>query len=189
MFSLPAIIILALYAMLGVVFFGVLVQVKFHGGELYGKAAMHEGVQLLGKTSLFVPILLLLAAALGRYPMAIATPEWMQWLAVAISFAAMSLLILSLLQMGKYTKMGLPTKDKIQLQTSGIYGQSRNPMYFGLFILALASLLYAPSVLNFATAIIGIIIHHRIIMAEEAYLEKTLGRQWQEYKARVRRYI
>ena len=112
MFSLPAIIISALYTFLGLVFFGVLIQVKIHGGELYGKAAMHQGVQLIGKASLFVPILLLLAAALGKYPMAIATPEWMQWLAVAISFVAMSLLILSLLQMGKYTKMGLPASIK-----------------------------------------------------------------------------
>ncbi len=189
MFSLPAIIILALYALLGVVFFGVLFQVKFHGGELYGKAAMHEGLQLIGKASLFVPILILLAAALGRYPMTIPSTAWMQWLAVAVSFVSMSFLILSLLQMGRFTKMGLPAKEDTKLQTGGIYGQSRNPMYFGLFILALASLLYAPSLLNFITAIIGIIIHHRIIMAEEAWLENNFGQEWDDYKARVRRYI
>jgi len=187
--ALHSIIILSLYAILGILFFAVVFYIKYQGRELYGKPTMNKGVQMIGKVGLFIPVLLLPAAALGKNAAWIATPEWMIWFATFLCFEAMLFLYLSLLKMGKYTKMGLPVKDEIILQTGGIFGLSRNPMYFGLFLLALASVLYVPNPINLVAAIVGVFIHHKIINGEEKYLEKQFGRQWLDYKSRVRKYF
>jgi protein-S-isoprenylcysteine O-methyltransferase Ste14 len=187
--SLPGLIILIMYGIFGVLFFGVLFSVKKDGRELFGRPTMNVIVQMTGKFALFVPVLILPAAALGKQLFMHQPAIWMVWMAVLISLIAMVYLSLSILQMGKFTKMGLPNKDEIQLQTTGIYAISRNPMYFGLFLLALASNLYAPSLLNVITAIIGIYVHHFIILQEERYLEENFSAQWLEYRLKVRRYL
>lgn len=182
-------IILILYGILGIVFFAVLIYVKMQGRELLGKPSMNVLVQMLGKFALFIPVLILPAAAYGKDWSWVQFPEWVSWVAVFICFEAMVFLNLSLIQMGKFTKVGLPQKDEIELQTRGIYKLSRNPMYFGLILLALASNLYVPNPFNLLAAIIGIVVHHQIIKHEEAYLEKQFGKQWIAYKSKVRRYF
>jgi protein-S-isoprenylcysteine O-methyltransferase Ste14 len=159
------------------------------GRELFGKPAMNMYVQMIGKFALFVPVFMLLLAALGMDLSWIVTPGWVQWLAVFVFFIAMLYLSFSLVQMGEFTKMGLPLKDEIKLQTDGIYSLSRNPMYFGLFLLAIASLLYVPNPINLLAAIVGVAIHHLIIKREEQYLQLTFGQEWFDYKSKVRRYL
>lgn len=187
--TLPGLIILFQYGLFGVLFFAVLIQVKKDGRELFGRPSMNMATQLIGKFALFVPILVLPVAAYGFdfswYPLNF----WMIWSSVAVSFIAMIFLSLSLLQMGRFTKMGLPKNDKIKLQTKGVYSISRNPMYFGLFILAFAALLYAPNPFILICTIIGISIHHMIIQSEERFLETEFGDGWHQYKSKVRRYI
>lgn len=182
-------IILLLYAVLGVFFFGVLFQVKLNGRELWGRPAMNVYVQMFGKLALFIPILLLPAQILGIHFRWLEPPETQKWLAVFFAAMAMVFLILSLLRMGKYTKMGLPRKDDIQLQTYGIYAISRNPMYFGLAILAFASILFVPNPFNLLSAVIGVIVHHNIILNEEKFLTASFSGQWKAYSKKVRRYI
>lgn len=187
--TVPGLIILIQYGLFGVLFFAVLWQVKNDGRELFGRPSMNMATQMIGKLALFVPILVFPAAAYGLnfswYP----SNFWMIWGSVGISFIAMIFLSLSLLQMGRFTKMGLPKNDKIKLQTKGVYSVSRNPMYFGLFILAFAALLYAPNPVTLVCTIIGISIHHIIIKSEEQYLESEFGDGWHQYKSKVRRYI
>ena len=187
--SLPGLIILIQYGIFGILFFAVLMRVKKQSRELFGRPTMNIYVQMTGKFSLFVPVLILPAAAYGKQLLMFQPAVWMIWVAVVICFIAMFYLSLSVLQMGKYTKMGLPNKDEIQLQTTGIYAVSRNPMYFGLFLLAIASNLFAPSIINFITALIGIFVHHFIILQEEQFLEENFQEQWVDYRSRVRRYI
>lgn len=187
--SLPGIIILAQYGIFGILFFAVLRQVKRNGRELFGRPTMNMLVQMTGKFSLFVSVLILPAAAFTGQFMMFGPAAWMIWLAVVVSFIAMFFLSLSILQMGKYTKMGLPAKDEIQLQTNGIYAVSRNPMYLGLFLLSVASNLFAPSFLNMVTAMLGICVHHFIILHEEQFLAQNFQNRWYAYRTKVRRYL
>ena len=187
--TLHGTIILALYFLFGMLFFAVLFRIRQQGRELFGRPTMNVFVQMTGKLALFVPVLVLPAAAYGINLSWFRPDPWMVWVAVATSFVAIIYLSLSVLQMGKYTKMGLPHKDEIELQTRGIYSLSRNPMYFGLFLLAIASVLYVPNPLNLLAAIVGIIVHHLIILNEERFLASTFQARWFEYKSRVRRYL
>lgn len=187
--KLPAILILTFYAVLGILLFAEVIYIKMQGRELMGRPSMNVYVQMIGKFALFIPALLLPAAAAG-YNFAWFRPdEWMIWTAVSITFVAMIIINLSLLQMGRYTKVGLPSRDEIELQTSGIYGISRNPMYLGLFLLDIASVLYVPNPFNLLAAIVGISVHHQIIRGEEQFLEQHFGKKWQSYKTKVGRYF
>lgn len=182
-------IILLLYAVLGIFFFSVLIQVKLNGRELWGRPAINVYVQMAGKITMFIPILFLPAEILGMRFRWIEPSGNQEWLAVFFAATAMVFLILSLLQMGKYTKMGLPLKDEIKLQTSGIYAVSRNPMYFGLMLLACASVLFIPNPFLFISTVIGVFVHHIIIINEEKFLMASFNSQWEAYSKKVRRYI
>ena len=85
--------------------------------------------------------------------------------------------------------MALPKNDDIPLQTKGVYSLSRNPMYLGLYMLSIAAVLYKPYLPMVVAAIAGIIIHHKIILNEERFLEAKFGQSYQSYRQRVRRYL
>jgi protein-S-isoprenylcysteine O-methyltransferase Ste14 len=72
--------------------------------------------------------------------------------------------------------------------TSGIYRVSRNPLYLGLHCLMVASLVYAFSLLNLVAVVEAILLHHRIILAEEKFLGERFP-EYAAYRASVPRYI
>ena len=84
----------------------------------------------------------------------------------------------------------IPFKPASSLVTSGVLGLTRNPMYLGMAIFyaglavvldSLAALLVLPLVLA--------VVQTQVIAREEAYLERAFGREYVEYKSRVRRWI
>jgi len=84
----------------------------------------------------------------------------------------------------------IPHKPARSLETGGIYSYSRNPMYFGLLLLysGLAVLLG-----NWWTFILIplliLVVQLWIIKKEEIYLENAFGKEYHNYRKRVRRWI
>lgn len=83
-----------------------------------------------------------------------------------------------------------PTTQSNKLITIGIYRYIRNPMYLALVIFQIGlgvslSFLHI-SLMSVFTAIT---LHHFIIKREEAYLRKIFGDDYENYKARSRRWI
>lgn len=74
--------------------------------------------------------------------------------------------------------------------SSGIYGFTRNPMYLGqvLVLLGLAVLLWSVGAVAGLLAFIGYMTKYQVLPEERA-LEAKFGREYQEYKRRVRRWI
>lgn len=62
-------------------------------------------------------------------------------------------------------------------------------MYLGAFLICIGSCLYSMHIVNFALCILGIAIHHRIVLREEKFLNERFGEQWLTYRQRVPRYI
>ncbi len=186
---LSTIVILVLYGILGVIFTAVLVQIAISGREGYGRSTINGFWQITGKTLIMLPIIYLPMVAIGWLKPPHTSPLWLEWLAIFIAFEAILFLIFSLIKMGKYTKMALPKNDDIPLQTKGVYSLSRNPMYLGLYMLSIAAVLYKPCLPMVVAAIAGIIIHHKIILNEERFLEAKFGQSYQSYRQRVRRYL
>jgi protein-S-isoprenylcysteine O-methyltransferase Ste14 len=77
-----------------------------------------------------------------------------------------------------------------KLITSGPFRFSRNPLYVGgnIFIF-LGFVLFFGSPSGVVLTIINIIVVDYMIKREEKQLEKTFGKEWIEYKKRVRRWI
>jgi len=62
-------------------------------------------------------------------------------------------------------------------------------MYLGVFATLLAATLYTLNPFVLLIAIFIVAVHHRIVLAEEAYLQEAFGGEYAEYCRRVRRYF
>lgn len=80
--------------------------------------------------------------------------------------------------------------DTSELVITGIYQWSRNPQYFGWFLVLLGISLIGRSGLALLYTTIGIILFHfYITRMEEPYLEHIFGEKYLSYKSRTPKYI
>lgn len=75
------------------------------------------------------------------------------------------------------------------LNTGGLYGVSRNPMYVAYFIYFVGCAIMAESLILLAVLIVFQISAHFIIRSEERWCMQKFGDEYREYMGRVRRYI
>ena len=115
-------------------------------------------------------------------------PDVQKLLAVVLLFPANLIIVPAYLKMGLITHIGLP-EGKHELRTGGIYKFSRNPMYASFIFLNLACFLFLPSLLLLGVMVYGMVVHHFIILGEEAYLESEFGDEYLAYKRRTPRYF
>jgi protein-S-isoprenylcysteine O-methyltransferase Ste14 len=115
-------------------------------------------------------------------------PEFIQPISLAIWIVGFSLLFIGRFGMGSSFRIGSP-KENTSLKMTGLFRFSRNPMYLGVFATLLASVLYTLNPILFLIAIFIIVVHHKIVLAEEEYLQKSFGEQYLAYCRKVRRYI
>jgi protein-S-isoprenylcysteine O-methyltransferase Ste14 len=81
-------------------------------------------------------------------------------------------------------------KPATSLQTKGIYGITRNPMYVGLSIAYLGITCFIGNWWNVILfPLLLTIVQEYIIKREERYLELEFGQEYDEYKKKVRRWI
>ncbi len=83
-------------------------------------------------------------------------------------------------------KAGRPAASR--LVTGGIYAHSRNPMYLGNILIATGFTVASNSPLAYVTILpFFIFVYHAITCAEEEFLRKEFGREYDAYSARVPR--
>jgi len=81
-------------------------------------------------------------------------------------------------------------KPASSLQITGIYGITRNPMYVGLAILYLGITCLIGNWWNVILfPLLFIIVQEYIIKREEKYLELEFGKEYNDYKKTVRRWL
>ena len=109
---------------------------------------------------------------------------------VLFLMAALFFLIRSLRQFFLTKNTLILIRPASSLQTTGVYGITRNPMYVGL---ALVYIGVACFVGNWWTLIFSpfliLIIQEYIIKREEKYLESEFGQSFHDYKKSVRRWL
>lgn len=96
--------------------------------------------------------------------------------------------ILSIINLGRSTRLGLPSEDTI-FKTNGLYRFSRNPMYLGFNLLTISSMIYSMNPWIIVLGLYSVIIYHLIILGEEKFMENRFGNEYLEYKKKTRRYI
>lgn len=116
----------------------------------------------------------------------------LEQIGLTITLIGLAISATAIFNFGGTLTMGLPEgplKASAELKTSGLYRFSRNPMYLGFYLTCVGTSLYVPDLIVWSATVATVIIHDRIVRAEEAYLAKRYGEQWEEYRKKVRRYI
>ena len=112
---------------------------------------------------------------------------WITLFFLCLWLAGILIMALSFQKLGRSLRMGLPS-EKTTLVTTGIYRYSRNPVYLGGGFLLAASLVYAFSWINLIAAILGVLLHHRIVLAEEKFLSGGFP-EFETYRKSTPRYL
>ena len=176
--------ILVLLAFASAVFLILFSGLRIKGADPAGKPPIARPAFILAKLALTVSFLFLLLRAIqgGAH---LGPARAVVFLCLLIGGTV--ILILAVIGLGENLRMGLP-KEETALITTGVYGFSRNPLYFGGFCLLAASVVYAFSWFNVVAAAIAVILHHRIVLSEERYLAGHFA-EYAAYRRKVRRYI
>lgn len=90
--------------------------------------------------------------------------------------------------LGESFRVALP-RENTKLITTGIYRHIRNPCVLGVDLFALGIFLIAPSLLALLVVVLNVIGYHLKVQAEEEYLLRTHGVEYEAYCARTGRYL
>jgi protein-S-isoprenylcysteine O-methyltransferase Ste14 len=170
--------------------------VLFGGGELFRRRNINmDGDPPIGKV-LFLSskyLILLLWTAMvvrscGVHLSFMMVPELLRWLALSLWGSGFVLLFIGRFGLGDSFRIGSP-KERTQLAVDGLFRFSRNPMYLGVYATLLASVLYTLNPLLLVLGVYVVVVHHKIVLAEEQHLRTAFGEQYAEYCNHVRRYL
>jgi len=157
--------------------------------ESVGCIGIDKKLFFLGKISLFTSFILI-HVQLGFVNLSVfAKNDVFFWICLALVSIGVMLFTLAILRLGTFSlRVGL-AQENTALRTTGIYRLSRNPMLFGLYLMALGSAVYVQNPINWMLVVLALSVHHKIILSEEVFMESRFGEQWIEYRNKVRRYI
>lgn len=157
-------------------------------------------MEILGKTPIN-PMLFITGKLGGYISWAIAVSEAIRYgidfeldnplkiyTALILVLLGLIFLVFSSIFLGKNVRMGIPLEET-KLKTLGIYKISRNPMYIGLHLITLSSIVFTLNIFVIILGLYSIFIYHLIILKEEVFLVDRFGNKYEEYKKNVRRYI
>lgn len=97
--------------------------------------------------------------------------------------------LIAVITMKNSWRAGIPSEDKTELISNGIYKISRNPAFLGFDLMYIGIALLYCNALTIIFSLFAIIMLHFQILQEERYLEKTFGDKYTSYKSKVLRYI
>lgn len=113
-------------------------------------------------------------------------------MSLAIAFIGLGLaLILAAIRRFDAAKTRVePWAPSTHFVAGGVYRFTRNPMYLGMAILSVGLAVALESVSALLLVILAIVAIDRfVVRREEAYLQRTFGREYDDYRRRVRRWI
>jgi protein-S-isoprenylcysteine O-methyltransferase Ste14 len=160
----------------------------------------HKGaIQAVAERFWKLAVALLAAAALiawmapGIEP-ALGRPVWsdtpaLRWIAAGTMFLATLLILAAQAAMGASWRVGVPAEGPGALVTSGMFAVSRNPVFVGMFGLALAMFLWSPTMLSAALlALAASTMAMQVRIEEDALLAKH-GEFYAAYQRRTPRWV
>ena len=86
-------------------------------------------------------------------------------------------------------RIGIDTETKTELITSGLFGCSRNPIFFGMIVCLIGLFFCTANAVTALFLILGFILIQIQIRLEEEFLIKEHGEKYLNYKLKVGRFI
>jgi len=109
-------------------------------------------------------------------------------LGIALSTVGLLVGIAGEVALGQSFRLALP-RGETRLVTTGVYRYIRNPCALGVGLFALGTFLIAPSLLALLAVVLNVIGYYLKVQAEEVYLLRTHGAEYEAYCARTGRYL
>jgi protein-S-isoprenylcysteine O-methyltransferase Ste14 len=114
----------------------------------------------------------------------------------ALAYAGWVLLIATLVwlviaqsQMGASWRIGIDNRHRTELVQHGLFTRSRNPIFLAMRVNLLALFLIFPSAVTAALLVAGEILMQVQVRLEEQHLANLHGATYDEYRAKVRRWL
>jgi protein-S-isoprenylcysteine O-methyltransferase Ste14 len=153
-----------------------------------GRETIHPLLFYSGKASGYLAWILLLLSicrivSIGSTPL-----QWLQYASYVLLALGVGTTTMSLINLGSSTRLGLPD-EPTSFRHKGLYRISRNPMYVGFNMVTASSMIFHWNVVVALLGLYSIVTYHMIILGEERFLEGRFGKEYQDYKRRVRRYL
>ena len=92
-------------------------------------------------------------------------------------------------QMGEAWRIGIDTEHRTPLVQKGLFGISRNPIFFGIMVTLLGFFLTLPNAITLLAFVLGAVLMGVQVRLEEEYLNRLHPEDYQAYRRRVRRWI
>ncbi|MEM4260155.1 MAG: isoprenylcysteine carboxylmethyltransferase family protein [Candidatus Woesearchaeota archaeon] len=156
--------------------------------NIIGKPPINIFLFITGKISTYLVIL----AFIIQFNMVnfriMYVPLFLLYIAFILFIVGIIIVMVASFDLGNSLRLGIP-KEKTRLITNGLYAYSRNPIYFGLFILTLSSIMFTVNPIILVLGIYGLFVHHKIILAEEKFLFQRFAGEYVRYRRKVKRYF
>lgn len=111
------------------------------------------------------------------------------WAGAIVCCVGLLLMAWSLVSFGASFRVGIDNRRPGSLITTGIFAFSRNPIYVAFGCVLLGEFLIQPHLLLLIYLVAGVVLFHRQVLREEAFLEQHYGAEYETYRKRVRRYL
>ena len=147
--------------------------------------SIHTVELLMSIATLVAPITQLLSIAFGWNCM----PAGARFTGFCTGILGDLIFFVSVICMKDSWRAGIPDQDQTELVTSGIYKFSRNPAFLGFDFMYIGVLLMYFNPLTAFFSLFAIVMLHLQILQEENYLTATFGKEYEEYRKRVFRYL
>lgn len=111
--------------------------------------------------------------------------------AVGAIFCCLGLLgfIICAIAFWQSVRIGIDYENAGKLTTTGIYAYSRNPMYLSFYLIFFGEFLLFPNIGLLASLIVAFVAFSLTIRKEEKFLISHYGKEYEDYRKKVRRYI
>jgi protein-S-isoprenylcysteine O-methyltransferase Ste14 len=176
------------FCLFSIIVFVLFLFLKAKGKGTFGSPSLPVYIFIIGKMSLFACFGMYIYALLRGIMIYSSYEKDIKYISFVVYLAGMIIVISGLISLGQSLRMGLPAEET-ELKTKGIYRLTRNPIYVGLNLICLASVIFFPHFINIILFIVVWVYHHYIIKAEERFLEKKFDTVWKEYTKQTRRYL
>jgi protein-S-isoprenylcysteine O-methyltransferase Ste14 len=109
--------------------------------------------------------------------------QWWLRLAIAIIIFVIGLAVMQL------AHSHLHSMKSGKLMTTGIYAHVRHPLYLGTLLLYLPFIAFSFSLLSLIPWLIAVLAYNKMANYEERLLTERFGKEYVEYKKKVRKWI
>ena len=156
---------------------------------------IHDYVGKLFRLTLVACALIVLAFTFLEWFYALLVP--IPWLLLpSLPIIGLVLLVLALIwvlvaqiQMGDSWRIGIDGQTAAPLVQHGLFGVSRNPIFFGMLVMLIGMLLTLPTAATLLVTALGFVLIHIQVRLEESFLLGKYGDMYRDYQKLVRRWI